>query len=112
MIRRPPRSTLFPYTTLFRSDRRQYRIYQHGCRYRFHMGIAWIGLNTENRHALRDANLRRRETRAAQLGHGIKHVSDELVEFRRIELLYRFGLPVQQRIAHLEYAPDAHLTRS
>src|SRR2546423_8929062 len=23
MIRRPPRSTLFPYTTLFRSDRRQ-----------------------------------------------------------------------------------------
>src|SRR3712207_7766667 len=24
MIRRPPRSTLFPYTTLFRSDRRRY----------------------------------------------------------------------------------------
>src|SRR2546428_8134449 len=26
MIRRPPRSTLFPYTTLFRSDFRRYRI--------------------------------------------------------------------------------------
>src|SRR3712207_7491859 len=26
MIRRPPRSTLFPYTTLFRSDRSQHRI--------------------------------------------------------------------------------------
>src|SRR5256885_12919955 len=25
MIRRPPRSTLFPYTTLFRSERRQHR---------------------------------------------------------------------------------------
>src|SRR3712207_7154351 len=25
MIRRPPRSTLFPYTTLFRSDRTRYR---------------------------------------------------------------------------------------
>src|SRR2546426_9589933 len=25
MIRRPPRSTLFPYTTLFRSDRAQWR---------------------------------------------------------------------------------------
>src|SRR5471030_3408886 len=25
MIRRPPRSTLFPYTTLFRSGRRRYR---------------------------------------------------------------------------------------
>src|SRR3712207_8287882 len=26
MIRRPPRSTLFPYTTLFRSDRRAYQM--------------------------------------------------------------------------------------
>src|SRR2546425_8722299 len=26
MIRRPPRSTLFPYTTLFRSDRAKYRV--------------------------------------------------------------------------------------
>src|SRR5256885_5497509 len=26
MIRRPPRSTLFPYTTLFRSDRRDARV--------------------------------------------------------------------------------------
>src|SRR5258708_8578276 len=34
MIRRPPRSTLFPYTTLFRSDRllQQFRLepFQHG----------------------------------------------------------------------------------
>src|SRR2546426_12781774 len=29
MIRRPPRSTLFPYTTLFRSDRRQDRDDRH-----------------------------------------------------------------------------------
>src|SRR5258708_24015660 len=28
MIRRPPRSTLFPYTTLFRSDERQPHDYQ------------------------------------------------------------------------------------
>src|SRR3712207_7030934 len=34
MIRRPPRSTLFPYTTLFRSDRagkRMGRLTQRGC---------------------------------------------------------------------------------
>src|SRR2546430_5313245 len=31
MIRRPPRSTLFPYTTLFRSRPRD--IPRHGCRY-------------------------------------------------------------------------------
>src|SRR5690606_41650971 len=29
MIRRPPRSTLFPYTTLFRSDRRNYAATSH-----------------------------------------------------------------------------------
>src|SRR3712207_7419316 len=27
MIRRPPRSTLFPYTTLFRSARQPYKVY-------------------------------------------------------------------------------------
>src|SRR2546430_3441080 len=30
MIRRPPRSTLFPYTTLFRSQKRIYRASQRG----------------------------------------------------------------------------------
>src|SRR5260370_1270120 len=34
MIRRPPRSTLFPYTTLFRSARRARRSCRHRCRYR------------------------------------------------------------------------------
>src|SRR5689334_24662162 len=29
MIRRPPRSTLFPYTTLFRSARRRYEVDVH-----------------------------------------------------------------------------------
>src|SRR5256885_8376154 len=36
MIRRPPRSTLFPYTTLFRSDRfRDFRCKTIGCRGRW-----------------------------------------------------------------------------
>src|SRR3712207_7473336 len=35
MIRRPPRSTLFPYTTLFRSDRRQVRVEDPGGGARF-----------------------------------------------------------------------------
>src|SRR2546425_8043634 len=37
MIRRPPRSTLFPYTTLFRSEREIYldlaQVYERGRRY-------------------------------------------------------------------------------
>src|SRR3712207_7508480 len=32
MIRRPPRSTLFPYTTLFRSPLRQRELVDHGLR--------------------------------------------------------------------------------
>src|SRR2546422_5573651 len=32
MIRRPPRSTLFPYTTLFRSVRRRHTARRHGPR--------------------------------------------------------------------------------
>src|SRR5258708_21113177 len=31
MIRRPPRSTLFPYTTLFRSLRQNASIFEQGC---------------------------------------------------------------------------------
>src|SRR3712207_7990492 len=33
MIRRPPRSTLFPYTTLFRSKHKQGMYYYFACRY-------------------------------------------------------------------------------
>src|SRR5258705_6967758 len=35
MIRRPPRSTLFPYTTLFRSDRKSTRLNSN------HLGISY-----------------------------------------------------------------------
>src|SRR2546430_10430124 len=38
MIRRPPRSTLFPYTTLFRSWSRGGSDGGHGLRERFHRG--------------------------------------------------------------------------
>src|SRR2546429_1420983 len=34
MIRRPPRSTLFPYTTLFRSQRQHAHLLGHGARRR------------------------------------------------------------------------------
>src|SRR2546430_7197880 len=50
MIRRPPRSTLFPYTTLFRSiragrrDRKHFRTEQQRSgpeRHRFYFGTGW-----------------------------------------------------------------------
>src|ERR1035437_4112426 len=37
MIRRPPRSTLFPYTTLFRSDWMGQRVLDVGCGSGFHL---------------------------------------------------------------------------
>src|SRR3712207_8050031 len=36
MIRRPPRSTLFPYTTLFRSDESELPLTRHGLRFTCH----------------------------------------------------------------------------
>src|SRR3712207_7112329 len=39
MIRRPPRSTLFPYTTLFRSLRRFVNVYVDGDDVRFAAGV-------------------------------------------------------------------------
>src|SRR3712207_7944417 len=41
MIRRPPRSTLFPYTTLFRSGRPREPAQQEGCSSPAHQGKAW-----------------------------------------------------------------------
>src|SRR5436189_4030696 len=38
MIRRPPRSTLFPYTTLFRSESRMIRARRQGTPVREHVG--------------------------------------------------------------------------
>src|SRR5260221_9459335 len=40
MIRRPPRSTLFPYTTLFRSDRYAAEFFLDGLDRRFDLGAA------------------------------------------------------------------------
>src|SRR3712207_7244047 len=57
MIRRPPRSTLFPYTTLFRSRERL-----QGDRGRDdEPGAAQLGGNQRRRHRARDAGLRSEE---------------------------------------------------
>src|SRR2546421_5965531 len=42
MIRRPPRSTLFPYTTLFRSPFRGQRRDLHGGRPADELGVGWL----------------------------------------------------------------------
>src|SRR5258707_11881097 len=46
MIRRPPRSTLFPYTTLFRSPRRPDHTTSNIVRYGFQPATTFSGLST------------------------------------------------------------------
>src|SRR3989454_7351651 len=66
MIRRPPRSTLFPYTTLFRS---------HTARYRARRALRVLGSRRDRAHADRGADLRRaarppaRAARVRAAGH-------------------------------------------
>src|SRR2546422_2367011 len=57
MIRRPPRSTLFPYTTLFRSPQLLRRTKQH-------------------RNALNDLRLRREAAAFRQKGKHFRHQTD------------------------------------
>src|SRR2546422_6899719 len=64
MIRRPPRSTLFPYTTLFRSDRRDAdadRKADSECCVEVHRHSSWLGLVSVLRLPL--MNIDRKSTR-------------------------------------------------
>src|SRR5256885_6276871 len=56
MIRRPPRSTLFPYTTLFRSRARVVRRQERGC-----VPVEAVTLAGVGRHGGETALLARRE---------------------------------------------------
>src|SRR2546430_10305441 len=49
MIRRPPRSTLFPYTTLFRSAREQARRDRYAARGRQHYGRIQHGMRPDRK---------------------------------------------------------------
>src|SRR2546422_9880635 len=80
MIRRPPRSTLFPYTTLFRSRVREIRLFSghqvpkvglHRSEIRLLLGVRELrdrdgGKNTDDHH--HDQKLNERETLAVHLG--------------------------------------------
>src|SRR3712207_7474749 len=63
MIRRPPRSTLFPYTTLFRS--------QHGDQHQLHgprPALADVELDPQQHHAEGEQPTRERQVERARRG--------------------------------------------
>src|SRR3712207_7336787 len=49
MIRRPPRSTLFPYTTLFRSLARRQHLHQRCEEHREHAVLQWARWDADDR---------------------------------------------------------------
>src|SRR2546425_4078942 len=68
MIRRPPRSTLFPYTTLFRSD--------HGVTRNFRVGAEVTYAKTWHNYSIRDINYRSDVTAVVDVTRSEEHTSE------------------------------------
>src|SRR2546430_10187967 len=95
MIRRPPRSTLFPYTTLFRSNRASRR--RH--------------LPQRQRHQFSAGRrFRRSEEHTSELQSQSNLVCRLLLEKKNADLLHRRACPIQLRIESSEEsdAPSLH----
>src|SRR5258708_32838489 len=73
MIRRPPRSTLFPYTTLFRSNRGLEPGARHAFRYRRHAPAAGAVQLTDRKPVAFDQP---DHARGDQLGGWVHHAAD------------------------------------
>src|SRR2546427_989558 len=67
MIRRPPRSTLFPYTTLFRSDHPAYQLRTEPAETKASGAVVWM--DEGHRHAEEGEVARARESRVAVYLH-------------------------------------------
>src|SRR5256885_3067220 len=97
MIRRPPRSTLFPYTTLFRStgfysDKRTYKGWFIGAGDEYALsflpGLFW---KTEYRFSEFDHVTNPLRLTATGLPNGLSEDSKKWVHTIRSELVYRFN---------------------
>src|SRR4051812_49513799 len=91
MIRRPPRSTLFPYTTLFRSDR-----VVHQLRVRLHV------------HLAQDASPMRSEEHTSELQSHVNLVCRLLLEKKKDQIV--IAVPGNGRLDQTEHqAKEAHI---
>src|SRR2546426_6402713 len=82
MIRRPPRSTLFPYTTLFRSRRRHRRVepgeIERNARHALGHPYRWIAkaLGKEQRARVEPSRVRRHEREEVVAQRSEEHTSE------------------------------------
>src|SRR3712207_8361799 len=76
MIRRPPRSTLFPYTTLFRSTEHEQRRRQRGGQLRDETGHRARGVECDLRTAEHhEAEYQRRDRKSTRLNSSHANIS-------------------------------------
>src|SRR5256885_10181379 len=94
MIRRPPRSTLFPYTTLFRSAHRQQRARLPQA------GPAVVEERGPGRHRREDAPGRRSEEHTSELQSPCNLVCRLLLEKKKIKQYMQIQLLVTTETAH------------
>ncbi len=62
--------------------------------------IARIDIKAENHHAQPDSDLRRGKTGAIQMAHGLLHIGNQSVQFRRIESIHLLRALPQAGITH------------
>src|SRR2546427_8045213 len=95
MIRRPPRSTLFPYTTLFRSRRRQF---DRVARARFFAHPAVDAL--EHVDVEQDRKSTRLNSSHSQISYAVfclKKKKNEIIKQHHMEQRYRDSAPSNDR---------------
>ena len=94
----------FPVLFKYWAQRRDQWIDQDGLRYRFGIGVAFAVLKAKNHQLQINPDLRRRQTHAARMLHGLQHVIDQLPELRAVEhvIRHRLGNVQQALIAHFQ----------
>ena len=103
------RQAAFEGVFLFFGQRPQDRIDEDRLGHVRRLRIARIVAHAEDHELQVDADLRRGQAGAVGRMHGVEHVFDQGIEFRRVELENRLGHPQQPRIAHPENFPDRHV---
>src|SRR2546429_2754876 len=86
MIRRPPRSTLFPYTTLFRSLQRETAHQLAVIRIDFRDHIGAVGFERANLRQIADVNEKRSEEHTSELQSRLHLVCRLLLEKKKTHL--------------------------
>src|SRR5260221_11738374 len=99
MIRRPPRSTLFPYTTLFRSGAGSYQLYLAMCQSRFKQRgrIDWVPVPFASEEAVKMID--KQQEGACCLVHRNEHRLESLKNYSWCYPLLQIR-PAKQLIQH------------